>query len=94
MCILIRFDRKIRTQYPKLYNNGKFIIKLPYASGGVVRDKSSVKRAVGVEQIFQRIDEFMRNHPACFGYINFVIIQPRFAHNSEAKVILFIEYFS
>ena len=76
-------------EYPQLYNNGNFVIKLPFASGGVVRDKGSVKYAVGVERIFQRIREFMNNHPACYGYINFVILQPRFANNSEAKVTLF-----
>jgi hypothetical protein len=85
----IRFVRKIQTEYPKLYNKGNFIVKLPFASGGVVRDKCSIKYPVGVEGIFKSIDEFMRNHPACHGYIHYIIIQPRFANNSEAKVILF-----
>ena len=89
MYAITRFVAKIKTEYPELYNNGHFCIKLPFASDGVVRDKGSVKYAEGVEQIFKRIREFMNNHPACYGYIHFVIIQPRFANTTEAKVILF-----
>jgi hypothetical protein len=90
MHAITRFVTKIKMEYPELYNKGRFCIKLPFASGGVIRDKASVKYAVGVKQIIKRIQEFMNNHPACYGYIHFVIVQPRFANNSEAKVISFI----
>ena len=89
MHAITRFVTKIKTEYPELYNKGSFCVKLSFASGGIIRDKASVKYAVGVNQIVKRIQEFMNNHTACYGYIHFVIVQPRFANNSEAKVILF-----
>ena len=77
----------VNNSYEHLLNSKRqFIIKLPFASGGVVRDKSSIKYGVGIAGVLKAIAEFMRNHPYVLGYIHYLIIQPRFPHNSEAKV--------
>lgn len=73
--------------HPNFFNSKKqFIIKLPFASGGVVRDKSSIKYGVGLGGVIKAIAEFMRLHPYVLGYIHYVIVQPRFPNSSEAKV--------
>ena len=84
----------IETKYPHLWNGGKFILKLPFASGGVVRDKSSVKYGVGLKGVLKCIGEFARNHPYLIGYIHYIIVQPRFANPTEAKVSLILVHIS
>jgi hypothetical protein len=77
----------VNNNYLHLLNTKKeFIIKLPFASGGVVRDRCSVKYGVGVVGVLKAISEFIRNRPYVLGYIHYLIVQPRFPHNSEAKV--------
>jgi len=74
---------------PFLFNDDKFVVKLPYAAGGCVGDRSSVKYAKnGVQGIKICIAQFLRNHRFVLGYIPFVIVQPRFKNNSEAKVLI------
>jgi hypothetical protein len=75
---------------PLLYNDDKFVVKLPYAAGGVVGDSSAVKYTKnGVDGIIKAIRQFLRNHRFVLGYIPYVIVQPRFANNAEVKVIIF-----
>ncbi len=79
----------VNNDHPQLLNSKKeFIIKLPFASGGVVRDKCSIKYGAGVNGVVRAISEFVRNHPYVLGYIHYVIVQPRFPNNSEAKVCI------
>ena len=88
---IIRFIVMVTEKTPHLLNNKReFIIKLPFASGGVVRDKSSIKYGVGIEGVAEAISQFMRNHPYVLGFIHYLIVQPRFPNNSEAKVITIV----
>ena len=85
--MIIRFIQMTYKPHPNCFNSKKqFIIKLPFASGGVVRDKSSIKYGVGLGGVIKAISEFMRLHPYVLGYIHYVIVQPRFPNSSEAKV--------
>ena len=69
-----------------LWNNNKFIVKIPYVSGGNLLNKNSVKYATGAEGIKKAIIQFLNNYPGFLGYIPFLIVQPRFPYTKEAKV--------
>jgi len=84
------FVKMVETHYPELLNIKKeYVIKLPFAAGGVVRDKGSVKYGIGALGILKSIREFLKNHPCVLGYIHYIIIQPRFPYATEAKVVCF-----
>ena len=77
----------VRNDERDLWNNDKFIIKLPYVSGGVYLGKRSLKYNVtGAEGIRRGIIQFLNNHPGVLGYIPFLIVQPQFRYTKEAKV--------
>jgi hypothetical protein len=70
---------------------GSFCLKLPYSSGGMIRDKRSYKFTTGGrEGIIEGIRQFLRNNKYVLGYIPFIIVQPRFKYTSEAKVNIII----
>ena len=85
--------KKIETDHPELFNNNEFVVKLPFVAGGYLGDKESVKYGFGVEGILQQIRYFLRWNPFVLGYIPYVIIQPRFAHSTEAKVSISVVYY-
>ena len=72
---------------PFFPNEDKFFVKLPYSCGGYLNGKRSTKCGKGVKGIIDAITQFLKNHPAVLGYIPFVIVQPYFSTNTEAKVI-------
>ena len=70
-----------------LRNDNKFIVKIPYVSGGNLLNKNSVKYCRdGAQGIERAIIEFLTNYPGFLGYIPFLIVQPRFPYTKEAKV--------
>jgi hypothetical protein len=69
-----------------LWNDNKFIVKIPYVSGGNLLNKTSIKFGIGAEGIQRAIIEFLMNYPGFLGYMPFLIVQPRFPFTKEAKV--------
>jgi len=86
MVIRSRFVVEVKADDKDLWNDNKFIVKIPYVSGGNLLNKTSIKYGVGAEGIKRAILEFLRNYPAFLGYIPFLIVQPRFPYTKEAKV--------
>ena len=95
MVCLLRFVADLEND-PSVWNpQGKFVAKLPFTAGGVLGDKRSIKYPRGgVNGIVASIREFLKNNRRVAGFIPYVIIQPFFPNNSEAKVIWihFISY--
>ena len=84
---MYRFVDDVKADNRDIWNNNKFIVKIPYVGGGFLKDKKSIKYAKGVQGIIKAIWEFTnpKNYPGLLGYIPFLIIQPRFSYTKEAK---------
>jgi hypothetical protein len=87
MLHLFRFVADIEAD-PLIWNSkGKFVAKLPFSSGGFLGNKRSIKYPRGgALGIVASIREFLKNNEKVAGFIPYVIIQPFFPNNSEAKV--------
>ena len=62
---------------------------MPYSAGGYLGDKKSVKytcKDTKVGGIVKAIGQMLRYNCHVAGYIPYIIVQPFFENNSEAKV--------
>jgi hypothetical protein len=74
---------------PTQFHGGRYCIKLPYSAGGYLGDKKSVKytcKDTKVGGIVKAIGQMLRYNCHVAGYIPYIIVQPFFENNSEAKV--------